>query len=80
MGKSKLDAPKRIYLQHDPENTGEPFNAAHEVTWSADRINNTDIEYIRADIARSQIRQLTDQRDTAYGYGSDDGAPPWIMP
>lgn len=42
-------APERIYLQHDPEETGEPFNEAREVTWCKDKINSTDIEYVRAD-------------------------------
>ena len=46
------DAPKRIYLQHDPENTGEPFSEANEVTWCTDKINDNDIEYVRADLAR----------------------------
>jgi uncharacterized small protein (DUF1192 family) len=47
-------SPERIYLQHDPEDTGEPFNEAHEVTWCADKINDTDIEYVRADLAAAQ--------------------------
>ena len=50
--KRKLDAPLVIWLQHDPENTGEPFSEAHEVTWCADRINNSDIKYMRADLVR----------------------------
>lgn len=45
------DAPEVIYLQHDPENTGEPFSEAHEVTWCKDKINDTDIQYVRADLA-----------------------------
>ena len=40
------DAPERIYLQHDPESTGEPFDKAHDVTWCQDRINKTDVEYV----------------------------------
>jgi hypothetical protein len=44
--------PERIYLQHDPENTGEPFSEAAEVTWCKDRIYDTDQEYIRADLVR----------------------------
>ena len=58
MKKNKYpDAPKRIYLQHDPEATGEPFNKAHEVTWAADRINDSDIEYIRADLSIQRQRR-----------------------
>ena len=45
------DLPTRIFLQHDPEETGEPFSEAHEVTWCTDRINDNDCEYIRADVA-----------------------------
>jgi hypothetical protein len=45
--------PERIYLQHDPENTGEPFSEAAEVTWCKDRIFDTDQEYIRADLVDS---------------------------
>jgi len=40
--------PKRIYLQVDPENEKpEDFKELIEVTWCEDRINTTDIEYIR---------------------------------
>ncbi len=47
------DAPKRIYLQLGPDvvEAGTKFSEYHEVTWCADRINEADIEYIRADIA-----------------------------
>lgn len=39
--------PKKIYLQVDPENVKpEDFNELHEVTWSVDRINKNDIEYV----------------------------------
>jgi hypothetical protein len=51
------DAPRRVYLQHDPENTGEPFHAACEVTWAQHRIYRSDIEYIRADLARRLERK-----------------------
>ena len=47
------DAPKRIYLQHDPFNSGELFHTACEVTWAEHRIYRSDIEYIRADAARN---------------------------
>ena len=55
--KQYRDAPACIYLQHDPENTGEPFNRAHEVTWCIDRINATDIEYVRADLAERTAKR-----------------------
>lgn len=30
------------------------------------------------DTLRKRLRVRTAQRDTAYGYGGDDGAPPWM--
>lgn len=55
--KRVVDAPKRIWLQHDPENDGGPFNEAHEVTWCADKINDNDIEYVRADLHRARCEE-----------------------
>jgi hypothetical protein len=57
-------SPERIYLQHDPEDTGEPFNEAHEVTWCADKINDTDIEYVRADLAAPQPQDSATEGET----------------
>ncbi len=76
--KIPTDAPKKIFLQHDPEKTGEPFDEAAEVTWCRDRINDTDIEYIRADSKMAYIRdaalevlrrelQLDDNGDSFFG-------------
>ena len=53
------DAPKWIFLQHDPEQTNEPFALAHEVSWCKDQIYETDIKYIRSDLVSVRIRQLT---------------------
>ena len=40
--------PKKIYLQVDSEDEKpEDFNDLREVTWCEDRINKTDIEYVR---------------------------------
>lgn len=46
-------APKRIYLQLGPEpvERGDKFSDFHDVTWCVDRVDNGDIEYVRADIA-----------------------------
>ena len=42
--------PKKIYLQVEPEDD------IHEgITWCEDRINDTDIEYIRADLAKEKV-------------------------
>ena len=49
------DAPARIYLQHDPDATGEPFSDAVGVTWSRDRVNATDLEYARVLVTRAAL-------------------------
>ncbi len=54
--KIPTDAPKKIFLQHDPEKTGEPFDEAAEVTWCRDRINETDIAYVRSDVRSAASR------------------------
>lgn len=48
-------APDRIWLQVDPEpeEEGVPMYPGDEATWCADKINDTDTLYIRADLARS---------------------------
>lgn len=43
-------APEIIYLQHDAEDTGLPFDHAEGVTWCRDKINASDIAYVREDI------------------------------
>lgn len=54
----KPSPPERIFLQHDPEDTGGPFSITPDVTWSKDRIFDNDAEYVRADVAaRSAIGQ-----------------------
>ena len=55
------DAPERIYLQHDPESTGEPFDKAHDVTWCQDRINKTDVEYVRATAFDASEQPVVDE-------------------
>lgn len=47
------DAPKRIYLQLGPDKPerDDKFSDYAEVTWCAEKINDFDVEYIRADIA-----------------------------
>jgi len=45
------DAPKTIYLQVCEENECDSEFSEHEgVTWCQDKINDSDIEYTRADI------------------------------
>jgi hypothetical protein len=50
------DAPERIYLQVGPDCTPEdlPDVEWSEASWCRDRVFDTDIEYVRADIVLSQ--------------------------
>jgi len=51
--------PERIYLQRDEYCVGEECGPhGSETTWSADRINDGDVEYVRADIANRLREQL----------------------
>lgn len=44
-------APERIYLQTDDEGY-EEANALGDLTWCADKINETDVEYVRVTSAK----------------------------
>ena len=49
------DAPSKIYLQVcDESDCDQPFDSHIEVSWCQDKINDSDIAYIRADTAPSQ--------------------------
>ena len=54
-----IGTPKRIYLQLGPEKVerGDKFSDYAEVTWCADKIDDADIEYIRADLVKAKVRQ-----------------------
>lgn len=48
--------PEKIYLQVDPE--GESADDFFDgVTWCADRINNSEVEYVRVDIVSDQLKK-----------------------
>ena len=56
---SDKTAPERIWLQ----TSGEPFDEVYadyqdEITWCQDPINEGDVEYIRADLAKPRAKQL----------------------
>lgn len=52
-------APERIWLQVcDENNCDKPFNAHEGVTWCEDKINETDIEYVRADSLNKLKREV----------------------
>lgn len=47
-----MNPPERIFLQVDPE--GEGYPSEYEgVTWCRDRINETDVEYVRKDLTET---------------------------
>lgn len=52
--------PKKIYLQVDSENEKpEDFKELREVTWCEDRINDSDIEYVKKDLeALAQFKRI----------------------
>ena len=55
------NAPDTIYLQINPE--GEGASSTHSVaeaaTWCEDQINESDVEYVRADVVASLRQQIT---------------------
>lgn len=65
------NAPKKIYLQHDPDEMGGPFKA-DDVTWCVDPINRSDLEYVRDDLVQDAIDllQLIGESDNFY-YGRE---------
>jgi len=70
-----MEAPERIYLQtgleswdDDPELTWDDLE---EVTWCVDRINDSDMEYVRRDVAA----KLWDMLDSAFLGLTSDEAP-----
>lgn len=60
------DAPSKIYLQVcDESDCDQPFDSHIEVSWCHDKINDSDIAYIRADTAPPQRKPLTIQERDA---------------
>jgi hypothetical protein len=45
-------APEKIYLQIDPEGE-KATDYLDGITWCEDKINDTDVEYIRSDLTKS---------------------------
>ena len=44
-------APDKIYLQVDPDDEGT-CGWIDEITWCQDKINDNDVEYVRADLVK----------------------------
>jgi len=55
-----MSKPDKIYLQVDGYDPGDEFDPAG-MSWSEDKINDSDIEYIRADLANGTI--ITNRRE-----------------
>jgi hypothetical protein len=72
------NVPEQIYLQIGEECDSEDFNELHEVTWSADRINDNDILYVRhlsSDSVLAEVRAILQEaleciEDAQFIYGS----------
>lgn len=69
-------AEERVYLQVD----GDAFGDWEGVTWCKDQINDTDVEYVRADLATASAQQAREEalreaanlvRDKWWEYGGD---------
>jgi hypothetical protein len=52
-GQDMSDAPREIWLQWLGEYADAPNNM-DEVTWCRDKINNSDIQYIRVDMVEAE--------------------------
>ena len=52
-----MDAPKKIYLQVLGEEDDERADVWPDegITWCQDRINNSDVEYIRSDLVKEEL-------------------------
>jgi len=46
--------PPRIYLQVGAK--GEPLSIFDDITWCQDKIEDTDIEYIRMDLCKARVK------------------------
>ena len=65
-----MDAPRLIYLQVCEESDCDhSFDAHDDVSWSQDKINDSDIPYIRADTAPPQREWMEQERAVGYREG-----------
>lgn len=73
-------APERIWLQHDPENIapGEFPSPDHweHITWAGEVINETDVEYIRADHADAKLQAAVAEMREALNTIARHDVPP----
>ena len=67
-------SPERIFLQWETE--GHPEWPGEGVTWSEDRINEDDVEYVR--VSKSSGEQLPTKGCDHIGHeGKDDNGKPY---
>lgn len=59
-------APERIFLQisDDDDDRDEPFPYNDEVTWCADSVVATEVEYVRADLMPASLQDRPQQADS----------------
>lgn len=55
-------APEVIWLQVDPE--AEQFDGWEAQTWCSDKINETDVKYVRADLTPNMISTTSPVRES----------------
>ena len=56
-GEAMTNTPDRIFLNFGPY-PGDDFKDHSEVTWCTDKINESDVEYVRADHTTDEITFL----------------------
>jgi len=54
-----MEAPERIYLQASMTEEDDDWDDEIGVTWCVDRINDSDVEYVRRDVAAELYRALS---------------------
>ncbi len=68
------NVPDRIYLNLgtdvNPDDDFSELNENGDVTWCADRIWDTDVEYIRFDIVETILHEVARRCDSDYGGGT----------
>lgn len=71
-----MSAPLRIWLQWygdgDPKDPGEVAHS--DVTWAADKINKSDVAYVKASVASGLLAELKNIKQFCEGLseGNDD--------
>ncbi len=67
------NTPKEIYLQIGTDrDLVDDFKELHEVTWSEDRINKSDIKFILADVVGQNEQLVCDCQKYHTYFGEDD--------